>query len=127
MKENEILHGFRVQCIQPLPELKATLYRLVYEQNGADLIWLERKDDNKTFTIAFKAIPQDDTGVFHILEHSVLSGSRKYPIGRTFRQWPRTLQYHELEVLQRNKQYRWICAKSRYRCAPASSACVNVN
>ena len=80
MEENEILHGFRVQYIQPLPELKATLYRLVYEQNGADLIWLERKDDNKTFAIAFKTIPQDDTGVFHILEHSVLSGSRKYPI-----------------------------------------------
>lgn len=84
MKENEILHGFRVQYIQPLPELQATLYRLVYEQNGADLIWLERKDENKTFAIAFKTIPQDDTGVFHILEHSVLSGSRKYPIKSPF-------------------------------------------
>ena len=55
-----------------------------YEQNGADLIWLDREDDNQTFAIAFKTIPQDDTGVFHILEHSVLCGSEKYPVKEPF-------------------------------------------
>ena len=66
------LHGFAVRYVHPLPELHATLYRMEYEKNGADLVWLDRDDDNKTFSIAFKTIPQDDTGVFHILEHSVL-------------------------------------------------------
>ena len=55
-----------------------------YEKNGADLIWLDREDDNQTFAIAFKTIPQDDTGVFHILEHSVLCGSDKYPLKEPF-------------------------------------------
>lgn len=84
MKENEVLHGFRVRYIQPLPELKATLYRMEYEKNGADLVWIEREDENKTFAMTFKTIPQDDTGVFHILEHSVLSGSEKYPLKSPF-------------------------------------------
>ena len=78
------LHGFAVRYVQPLPELHATLYRMEYEKNGADLVWLDRDDDNKTFSIAFKTIPQDDTGVFHILEHSVLCGSEKYPVKEPF-------------------------------------------
>ncbi|MCD8382241.1 MAG: insulinase family protein [Clostridiales bacterium] len=84
MKQNDRLHGFVVEYAQPLPELKATLYRMTYEKNGADLVWLDREDENKTFAITFKTIPQDDTGVFHILEHSVLCGSDKYPVKEPF-------------------------------------------
>ena len=84
MEKNELLYGFRVRYIQPLPELKATLYRMEYEKNGADLVWLEREDENKTFAMTWKTIPEDDTGVFHILEHSVLSGSEKYPVKSPF-------------------------------------------
>ncbi len=78
------LHGFVLRYAQELPEIKATLYRMEYEKNGADLVWLDRADDNKTFCIGFKTIPQDDTGVFHILEHSVLNGSEKYPVKEPF-------------------------------------------
>ncbi len=84
MKKNDVLHGFRVEYSQELTEIGATLWRMKYEKNGAELIWLERKDDNKTFAIAFKTIPADDTGVFHILEHSVLCGSDKYPVKEPF-------------------------------------------
>ena len=72
MNANQHLHGFVQRYAQPLPELKATLHRMTYEKNGADLVWLEREEENKTFAVAFCTIPQDDTGVFHILEHSVL-------------------------------------------------------
>ncbi len=78
------LHGFTVRYSQELPEVKGVLYRMEYDKNGADLVWLDRADDNKTFCIAFKTIPQDDTGVFHILEHSVLNGSEKYPVKEPF-------------------------------------------
>ncbi len=78
------LHGFLVEEVRPLGEIQATMYRMRYEANGADLIWLDREDENKTFAISFKTIPQDDTGVFHILEHSVLCGSRKYPLKEPF-------------------------------------------
>lgn len=84
MKTNDLIHGFRVEYSQELPEISATLWRMKYEKNGADLIWLERNDDNKTFAIAFKTIPSDHTGVFHILEHSVLNGSQKYPVREPF-------------------------------------------
>ena len=84
LKTGDILHGFTVRYAQPIPSLKATLYRMEYTKNGADLVWLDRPDDNKTFSIAFKTIPSDHTGVFHILEHSVLCGSRKYPVREPF-------------------------------------------
>ena len=84
MQVNDLIHGFRVRGSETLSEIGATLWRMEYEKNGADLVWLDRPDDNKTFAIAFKTIPQDDTGVFHILEHSVLNGSEKYPVREPF-------------------------------------------
>ncbi len=84
MNPGDILHGFELKYSQPLPEIKATLHRFTYQKNGADTIWLERDDDNKSFGIAFRTVPSDDTGVFHILEHSVLNGSEKYPLREPF-------------------------------------------
>ena len=69
MQINDLIHGFRVLERRTLGELNAVMWRMEYEKNGARLIWLDRPDNNKTFSIAFKTIPQDDTGVFHILEH----------------------------------------------------------
>ena len=84
MNVNDRIHGFLVKEVREEPELRATMVRMEYEKNGADLLWLDRPDDNKTFSIAFKTIPSDDTGVFHILEHSVLNGSEKYPVKEPF-------------------------------------------
>ena len=76
--------GFKIDNIRELPEIKAVLYQMHYEKNGAKLLWLNRRDENKTFAITFKTIPSDDTGVFHILEHSLLCGSEKYPVSKPF-------------------------------------------
>ena len=84
MKPNDILHNFTVQSVTELPEVPGRLWRMNYTRNGADLVWLEREDENKTFAIAFKTIPGDDTGVAHIMEHSVLCGSKKYPVKEPF-------------------------------------------
>ena len=84
MQVHDTLHGFVVTASRPLPELHATLWEMTYEKNGARLVWLQREDDNKTFAITFKTIPSDDTGVFHILEHSVLCGSDKFPVKEPF-------------------------------------------
>ena len=78
------MSGFTVKSVTDLPEVKGRLVRMTYEQNGADLAWLDRDDDNKTFAIVFRTIPEDDTGVAHILEHSVLCGSKKYPVKEPF-------------------------------------------
>ena len=79
MQPNDKIHGFRVTRKIDAPEISAVGYEMVYEQNGAKLFWLDRADENKTFAIAFRTTPQDSTGVFHILEHSVLCGSDKFP------------------------------------------------
>ena len=53
-----------------------TLYR--HKKSGAELLSVSSDDDNKVFGITFRTPPEDSTGVPHILEHSVLCGSRKY-------------------------------------------------
>ncbi|WKY45640.1 insulinase family protein [Eubacteriaceae bacterium ES2] len=55
-----------------------------HRKTGARLIYLSTEDDNKVFSIAFKTPSADSTGVAHILEHSVLCGSRKYPVKEPF-------------------------------------------
>lgn len=84
MRENEHVHGFAVHSCRVLPDLDARIFELEHEKSGARLVWLDREDDNKTFGIAFRTVPEDDTGVFHILEHSVLCGSDSYPVKEPF-------------------------------------------
>lgn len=84
MEINSVIHGFKVINVSELPDVKGTMNEMVHEKTGAKLAWLDREDDNKTFSIAFKTIPENDTGVFHILEHSCLNGSKKYPCREPF-------------------------------------------
>lgn len=69
---------------RPVEDVGGTLWEMEHEKTGTKLVWLERPDENMTFTIGFKTIPEDSTGVFHILEHSVLCGSEKYPCKEPF-------------------------------------------
>lgn len=84
MLENKNLSGFSLVKTTALPELAAVMYRMVHDKTGLELVWLSRDEENKTFGIAFETLPWDDTGVFHILEHSVLCGSDKYPVKEPF-------------------------------------------
>ena len=77
-------HGFAVCACRELPEIHAQLVEMTYEKNCARLLWISRDDPNMSFAITFKTIPTDDTGVFHILEHSVLNGSDRYPVKEPF-------------------------------------------
>ena len=81
---NDRIRGFLVTRVEDAPDCRGTLYEMVHEKTGAGLVWLKRPDENKTFCIGFKTIPEDDSGVFHICEHSVLNGSRKYPVREPF-------------------------------------------
>lgn len=61
---------------------QALLYR--HKKTGAEVLSLVNADENKVFGITFKTPPEDSTGIAHILEHSVLCGSRKYPVKKPF-------------------------------------------
>ena len=76
--------GFTVVGIEPLAELSGTGYIFRHDASGARLLWIACPDQNRAFSIAFKTPPQDDTGVFHILEHSVLCGSDRFPVKEPF-------------------------------------------
>ena len=76
--------GFTVTSVEPLIELTGTAYIMRHDASGARAMWLAVDDSNKSFAIAFKTPPIDDTGVFHILEHSVLCGSDRFPVKEPF-------------------------------------------
>ena len=84
MKINEVYHGFRLQRVEEVPEASVTAHVFEHEKSGARLLYLETTDDNKVFSISFRTPPTDDTGVAHIVEHSTLCGSRKYPLKEPF-------------------------------------------
>ncbi|MDE5854604.1 MAG: insulinase family protein, partial [Ruminococcus sp.] len=84
MKINDKIHGFEVINIQSVESLEAELVEMCHEKTGAKLAWLNSGEENKLFSISFKTVPEDDTGVFHILEHSVLGGSENYPVKEPF-------------------------------------------
>ena len=78
------LHGFTVESSEPLAEIDGDAIVMHHGQSGARLLFLRNADENKAFSISFKTPPADDTGVFHILEHSVLCGSDKFPVKEPF-------------------------------------------
>ncbi|MFW5792212.1 MAG: insulinase family protein [Desulfohalobiaceae bacterium] len=76
--------AFRLVWERDVPEIKSLARLYVHEATGAEILSLVNADANKTFGISFRTPPQDSTGVAHILEHSVLCGSRKYPSKEPF-------------------------------------------
>ncbi|MBR5409731.1 MAG: insulinase family protein [Clostridia bacterium] len=84
MQVNDVLHGFKVVRRRENEELRGVLWELEHEKTGAKLAWVDNGCENKLFSVAFKTLPWDDTGVFHILEHSVLAGSENFPLKEPF-------------------------------------------
>ena len=62
-----------------IEDIRSDGYLLRHKKSGARVMVLENDDDNKVFGIAFRTTPTDSTGVAHILEHSVLCGSKNFP------------------------------------------------
>ncbi|MCY6370793.1 insulinase family protein [Clostridium ganghwense] len=81
---NKVYHGFKLMEEYEVKEINSKARVFVHEKSGAKLLNLQNDDDNKVFAIGFRTPPSDSTGVPHILEHSVLCGSRKFPIKDPF-------------------------------------------
>jgi len=79
-----IVHGFQVQREQEIEEQRTHAWVFRHVKTGAELLSLTNEDENKVFGVIFRTPPTDSTGVAHILEHSVLCGSRKYPVKEPF-------------------------------------------
>jgi presequence protease len=78
------IKGYSLLWRRRVEEIDSTASFYRHDRTGAEILSLENTDENKVFGIAFRTPPSDSTGVAHILEHSVLCGSRKYPSKEPF-------------------------------------------
>ncbi len=76
--------GFRLVTHEFVREIASDVYIFEHELLKCPLLAIKNADTNKTFSVAFHTTPTDSTGVAHILEHSVLMGSKKYPVKDVF-------------------------------------------
>jgi len=79
MKVNSKIHGFILIEEKEIKEINSIARLFEHEKSGAKLLSLQNDDENKVFSISFRTPPHDSTGLPHIMEHSVLCGSRKFP------------------------------------------------
>ncbi|XP_034558325.1 presequence protease, mitochondrial [Notolabrus celidotus] len=73
------IHGFTVREVVAVPDLFLTAVKLTHDKTGAQYLHAARDDANNLFSVQLRTTPMDSTGVPHILEHTVLCGSEKYP------------------------------------------------
>lgn len=76
---NQKFKNYDILEERELADLNSTAYRLKHSKTGANVVILSNDDENKVFNIGFRTPPTDSTGVAHILEHSVLCGSKNFP------------------------------------------------
>jgi len=84
LQEGENYKGFEVLKIIPISELQSSLYELVHISTGAQVMHIANDDKENVFCLAFRTLPDSSNGVAHILEHTVLCGSEKYPVKDPF-------------------------------------------
>src|SRR4051812_26423459 len=77
-------HDFRVTKIVEILELQCILYELIHEPTGACVMHIANDDPENLFCLSFQTFPYNSNGVAHILEHTVLCGSEKYPVKDPF-------------------------------------------
>ena len=76
--------GYSITKIIALKEIDSFLYLLEHSHTGTRHVHISNRDEENTFSVAFKTVPSDSTGVAHILEHTVLCGSSKFPVHDPF-------------------------------------------
>ena len=84
MKEKDQMHGFTVTRVRDIAEIEGQLVEMTHDKTGARVVWADNGEENKLFSVGFRTLPEDSTGVFHILEHSVLCGSDRFPVKEPF-------------------------------------------
>lgn len=84
LRKGETVHGFEIISVTPVEELRAVAYEAKHKESGARFLHLHADDPENLFSINFPTPPRNDTGLPHILEHSVLAGSKKFPVREPF-------------------------------------------
>ncbi len=85
----EIFHGFRIVRVEEIPEIRVTACEAEHLQTGAKVLHLHCDDRENLFSVGFRTPSRDATGAAHILEHTVLAGSERYPVKDAFNELSR--------------------------------------
>ncbi len=99
LENGQKYHGFLLQEKEYVEDVQGMVYLFSHEKSGARLLYMQNDDPNKVFSIAFKTPPENDTGVPHILEHSVLCGSKKYGVKDPFNELAKGSLYTFLNAM----------------------------
>lgn len=73
-KRGDMNHGFKIISSKKIDDMKSAIIAYEHVNTGAKLVHMKNNDNQKLFSINFKTPPRDNTGVNHIIEHSVLGG-----------------------------------------------------
>lgn len=83
--EGQIVHGWKINKVQYIPEFKFTTYKLEHVATGAQYFHIDAPNElDNAFSIAFETRPPNSQGIPHVLEHTTLCGSQKYPVRDPF-------------------------------------------
>ena len=96
---NKIYHGFEFLRSEDVKEINSIAHIFRHAMTKTEVIFLSNDDDNKVLMLSFKTPPFDDTGAAHILEHSVLNGSKKYPVKEPFAELLKSSLYTFLNAM----------------------------
>lgn len=83
-KEGQEVEGFTVTEVGNIPEYHLTAIQLIHKETGAKYLHVDRNDSNNVFSINLRTTPMDSTGLPHILEHTTLCGSHRFPVRDPF-------------------------------------------
>ena len=83
--------GYTVRKSSPLPRMDGHFYDLIHDASGAQFVHLAVPDRNTYFCAGYRTVPDDDTGISHIMEHCVSGGSRRFPPGAGADMYTRSL------------------------------------
>ncbi len=89
-KTGDTVSGFSIDAITPIDDVKVLCYECTHLVTGARLVHLHCNDRDNMYSICFRTPPTDSAGEAHILEHSVLAGSEKYPLRDVFAELGKT-------------------------------------
>lgn len=84
LKQGDDISGYFIKKVAKLEEINSVFYELEHTLTGTRHIHISKNDEENTFGVAFKTVPVDSTGVAHILEHTVLCGSNRFPVRDPF-------------------------------------------
>jgi len=84
LNEGDSINGYRICRVCSLEQISSIFYELEHEKTKARYVHISTNDTENTFSVAFKTVPKDSTGVAHVLEHTVLCGSRSFPVRDPF-------------------------------------------